>query len=503
MQQIGKIVEQRKLPMLIDATDVSTDDVRIALELKKDADEQKVMAYLFKNTQLQVNFAVNLTCLIPTENEEIGRPERCDLREILKHFLDFRLEVVTKRLEFELSNLTKRIHILEGLKVVFDALDRIIAIIRASEGKQDAATKIMAEFPLDAEQTDAILELKLYRLARLEINLIADELKRKQERAEEIRKLLGDETAAGRWKIVRDELEAVTKEHGDKRRTLIDAGAEQELEYSEADFIVDEDTMVILTTDGWIKRQKDIRDPSTTRLREGDSVLAALAGSTRSPVAFFSNLGACYTCRMIDIEVSKGYGEPIQKLFKLKDGERIVAAYSLDPRAIGTIVTRLEGHPPPVHALAATSDGLAMRFSLEGFTEPSTRNGRKYAKASGKDAEIIGVQTVSGQEHVLAATLQARVIRCPVAEINFLSGPGKGVQLIRLGAGDRVLGFRALASERQSLRVRTESGSEKAFTLGNTPAGARGGRGQEVLKRGKFAAVLAEPVATPELREPR
>ena len=116
-----------------------------------------VMAYLFKNTPLQSNFIVNLTCLIPTENAEVGRPERLDLKSILWHFLHFRLEVVTNRLEHELEALRKRTHILEGFEKVFDALDEILKLIRKSDGKADAAGKIMKRFELDAEQTDAIL----------------------------------------------------------------------------------------------------------------------------------------------------------------------------------------------------------------------------------------------------------------------------------------------------------------------------------------------------------
>ena len=112
---------------------------------------------------------MNLTCLVPTENPETGSPERLELSEILWHFLHFRMDVVVRRLEDELDKVGKRIHILEGLEAVFDALDQILKIVRASDGKQDAAKKIMARFPLDEEQTDAILELKLYRLAKLEI----------------------------------------------------------------------------------------------------------------------------------------------------------------------------------------------------------------------------------------------------------------------------------------------------------------------------------------------
>src|SRR5918999_3288792 len=164
-----------------------------------------VMAYLFKNTPLQTNFIVNLTCLIPTENPEVGRPEKADLHSILANFLHFRLEVVTARLEHELEGLRKRIHILEGFEKVFDALDEIIRIIRKSDGKADAAEKIIKRFTLDAEQADAILELKLYRLARLEILVIHNELADKRKRARQITGLLKDEDS--RWKVVRDEIE--------------------------------------------------------------------------------------------------------------------------------------------------------------------------------------------------------------------------------------------------------------------------------------------------------
>src|SRR5512147_626803 len=131
----------------------------------------------------------------------------CPSDRILWHFLHFRLDVVTRRLEHELGELKRRIHILDGFATVFDALDQILSIIRKSEGKQDAAQKIMARFQLDAEQTDAIVELKLYRLARLEILVIQKELAEKRKRSKEIRRLLDESDHKGRWSIVRTELE--------------------------------------------------------------------------------------------------------------------------------------------------------------------------------------------------------------------------------------------------------------------------------------------------------
>ncbi|RPI55175.1 MAG: DNA topoisomerase IV subunit A, partial [Acidobacteria bacterium] len=431
--QIGEVIEKRKLPQLLDVKDVSTEDVRIALEMKKDADEKMVMAYLYKHTPMQITFPVNLTCLIPTENPEVGRPERLDLKSILWHFLHFRLEVVTARLEHELQALKKRIHILEGFEKIFDALDEVLRIVRKSDGKADAAEKIMKRFGLDAEQTDAILELKIYRLARLEILVIQQELDEKRKRARHIGGLLKNEES--RWKLVREELEEIQKTYGDakldRRRTLIEA--EETVEYTADDFIIEEDNIVIVSRDGWVKRQKEVKDLSTTRLREGDSVLAVLAGSTRATAAFFTNFGTAYTTRIIDVPASTGYGEPVQSLFKLKDGEKVVAAASLDPRVAADIKAKKEGDVPRRHAVAVTSDGYSLRFSLEPFVEVSTRAGRRFARV-GEGAEVVGVSVVTGGEVLIAATRQARALLCKLDEVNFLAGAGRGVILIKLAS---------------------------------------------------------------------
>src|SRR2546425_272117 len=493
VERIADVVLSRKLPLLVDVKDVSTDDVRIALEIKKDADPHLVMAYLFKNTPLQTNFIVNLTCLIPTENLEVGRPERLDLKAILWHFLHFRLEVVTSRLEHELDALKKRIHILEGFEKVFDALDEIIKIIRKSEGKADSADKIMKRFDLDAEQTDAILELKLYRLARLEVLVVQNELAEKRKRARQITALLKNEE--GRWTVVRDEIEDIQKVYagkGDKRRTTIETA--EEVSFTEHDFIVEEDNVVIVSRDGWVKRQKEVRDLSTTRLREGDAVLAVLQGSTRATAVFFSNFGSAYTSRIVDAPASTGYGEPIQKLFKLRDGERIVAALSLDPRVVGNITARKEGEPAPVHAVAGTSDGVSLRVSLEPFVETSTRAGRPVARPS-EDGEGGGVEKGTGKEIVIAATREAHAMLTRVDEINYLSGPGKGVILIKLQSDeDAVLGFRTATGDRDLLRVETSRGAEVTISLGKYSATGRGGKGRELLQRGQFTRVIPNEV---------
>jgi len=504
VERIAEVVIARKLPLLLDVRDISTDDVRIVLDVKKDADIQKVLAYLFKNTPLQLNFNVNLTCLIPTENPEVGRPERCDLREILQNFLNFRLEVVTRKLEHELDQLKRRIHILEGFALVFDALDEIIRIIRRSEGKSDAAKKIMAKFKqLDEEQTDAILELKLYRLAKLEIKLIQDELKDKKRRATQIRKLLNEKDAAGRWKIVKDEINELIKVYGknDKRRSVLEAVSE-EPEYSAEDFIIAEDNYFLVTRDGWVKRQKQVVDVGKARMREGDSVLAVDVGSTRQTAVFFSNFGVAYTARIIDLPATTGYGEPIQKQFKLKDGEKIVAAFSLDERSIGDIKEdpKQPEYAPAVHAIAVSSDGYSLRFGLEPFVEVSTRAGRKYARPK-KGEQMVGVFVIAGDETIIAVSEKCRALLTTVDEVNYLSGPGKGVQLVKLAKDDRVIGSRIAEDDRDTLTVKTSMGGEQRINMGRYELTGRGGKGREIIKRGSITSVIHEDPDVPALPE--
>ncbi len=510
VESMNELIFSGKLPLALEARDLSTDDTRIDILLKKDADPKKVLAYLYKNTQLQTNFNVNMTCLVPTENPKVGAPAKLGLKEILWYFLNFRLDVVTRRLENELAKLEKRLHILQGFITVFDALDEIIRIIRRSDGKADAAQKIMKRFPaakggLDAEQTDAILELKLYRLAKLEINLIEEEFKDKQKRARQIRQLLKEDTndtnASGRWKIVRDEIQEILRDYcKDKearRRTVIEA-AQADIEINAEDFIVAEDCHILITRDGWVKRQREIKDPAKSRTRSGDSVLAVIAGSTRATVGFFSSMGFCYTARMIDIPASTGFGDPIQKIFKLKDGEKIVSVVSFDKRAIGDIKEdpKEPEYCPEIHGLAASSDGYALRFSLESFAEVSTRSGRRFSRVK-PDAQIIGVFPINAEETILAVSQNCRAMICPSEEINFLSGAGRGVMLIKLAKGDKLLGFKPSKGDRDLLTVETNRGAKKTVSTAKYRTTSRGGKGNEIQKNGKIASIVEPPIESP------
>ncbi len=498
VKAIGELVYQRKVPQLVDVRDESTTDVRVVLELKKDADPNVVMAYLYKHTQLQNNFNVNLTCLVPDPDSRVSGPAKVDLRSLLSHFIDFRYEVVERRYRHELRLLEERIHILLGFKKVFDALDEAIRIIRRSDGRKDAAEKLMKRFKLDEVQTTAILDLRLYKLAKLEIRAILDELREKKAAVREIKAILASPRRL--WTVVRRELKAVREEYGDRRRTRVGARGLEEVEYDEEDFIVDEDAYVLLSRDGWVKRAGRIGDVSKVRVRPDDELLAIVGGNTRSVVTFFSNLGSAYSIRLNEIPASRGYGEPVQRFFKFRDGERVIAALSYDPRFLKKIgsAESTSSKPPTTLGLAVSSSGYALRCPLYAFGEPSTRAGRKFARLKPGE-EIVGFHVLTGGENIVVASKSGRVILFPSRDINYLTGPGRGVIAIKLGKNDRVLGTAVSTQKSEGLRVYTTGGRKVDVTPRSYRVTSRGGKGVEVIKRGGLSRVEPPRLDPPDL----
>jgi len=478
VSRIGEIITERKLPNLVDVRDESTKEVRIVMELKRDSDADLVMTYLFKHTPLQTNFNVNLTCLVPGKGEDAPTPKRLNLKEMLWHFLEFRLEVVTKRLTFQLEQLKARLHILEGFEKVYDALDEMIKIIRKSEGKADAAEKLIARFKLSAEQVEAILEMKLYKLARLEILVIQKELKEKRAEARALAELLKQDKAGekARWGVVKEELEAVGKTYADKRRTKV-SGPVEEVEYNEEAFIADEDCQVVVTRDGWVKRVRELKDPTTTRMREGDELMTLIAGSLKSSLIFFSSAGAAYTTRFNDVPASTGYGDPVQKLFKFDDNERIVGAVSLDPRL-----------PIPSMMVAVSKDGYGLRFKLDAFKEVSTRSGRRFAKCGAGD-EIVGVSGCTEKDLLAVVTKKTNALVCKVAEVNELAGPGRGVTVIKTADDDQVMTFLCTSKKDAEVTLETSKGKSLKFSPGRYEVTGRGGKGREMSKKDEIKTV--------------
>jgi DNA gyrase subunit A len=524
VQRIGELIGKGQVPQLTNVKDLSTDDVRIALELRPSSNADAALAYLFKNTPLQTNFNVNLTCLLPAEGAEVAVPDRLDLRSILQHFLDFRLEVVTRRLRHELNNLLQRIHILEGFAIVFNNLDEAIRIIRNSDGKPDAAPKLIARFRLSEAQADAILETKLYRLGKLEIKDILDELARKRERAAELEKLLADEPA--RWKIIRNELKEIARAYGDERRTKVE-GPPEAVEYRAEDYIIDEDAWVIVTRHGWAKRQKSFTDVASIRVRDDDRVGWIYRARARQTLTLFTDRGIAYTLRVNDIVMTTGHGDPIQKLFAFEDNEHIVSVLCHDPRCLpdpgdtpqtppALVQGMLDGEPgqalangngdgahaslpPPPYAIALTAGGKVLRFALASLASVSTRKGRSVVRLDPavRNDQVVGVEATDGTENVCLATKSARVLIFPVTEANVVSGAAKGVAAIKLDDKDRVIGFSLANKMREGLTVRTSRGSTQIIRATKYPVTSRGGRGYAILQRGSLDAVIhddAQPV---------
>ncbi len=490
-KDINAFIEEKKLPQLYSCTNESSEKegLRIAMEMRPGTDPNLIVAYLYKHTALQENFAYNMTCLVPGDDGQL-RPDRLGLKEMLRYFLDFRLETVRRRFDFELQQLRKRIHILDGFRIIFDALDKAIKLIRESEGKTDAAEKLKTAFELDDEQVAAILDAQLYKIAQLEIRKILDELREKKREAARIKDILASESKL--WGVVREELTALGEKYGERRRTRI-AGDEDVPEFDEEAYILKENTNVVLTRDGWIKRVGRLASVESTRVREGDEVIAVAPGNTLDHVIFFADDGTACTMRINEVPASSGYGEPIAKFFKLDDNVRILNAVSTDERFTPPDRKSRNGDPPGPHILVATADGQVLRTPQAPFRTASTKNGRRYVRLS-EDDRVVMVRLPGDEDGVMLASVDGRVIHFPLEDVNILAGVGKGVIGIKLDKADRCLGGALIGSRFDALIVETSGGQRKEYKRGAHPPTSRGGKGYEVVKRASLTRVIPPPI---------
>jgi DNA gyrase subunit A len=490
-EQIGLLIAERKLPQLVDVWDESNakDGMRLVLEVKPDTDPNVVMAYLYRHTPLQESFAYNLTCLVPVrdaEGKEVLQPQRLGLKELLRHFLDFRFATVRRRFEYELEQLRRRIHVLEGFRIVFNALDRALKIIRESDGRADAAEKLIKALKLDQVQAEAVLDAQLYRIAQLEIKIILDELKEKKAEAERIETLLRSQKKL--WGVVKEELSQVGDKFGDRRRTRI-SGTDDVPDFDPEAYIVRENANVVLTRDGWIKRVGRLSSVDSTRVREGDQVIAVAPGSTLDHVIFFADDGTAYTIRINEVPASTGYGEPLAKFFRLADEARIVQAISTDPRFTPADEKPKNGDAPGPHLLLATAQGQTLRTPLAPFRLPSNKLGRKYVKLNEGDKVVLAQLVRHEHRSLFLASAAGHVIHFPVEEVNILAGVGKGVIGIKLEEGDACLGGALIHNQGDALKVETSGGKVLEFH-GSRETTSRGGKGFEAVKRSSFVRVL-------------
>lgn len=479
LEKIVGLMEDKKVPQVSAVRDESTDEVRVVLELKPETNPELVMAYLFKHTDLESSFPVNFTALKPTME-----PERLSLKDLMQYFLDFRFEVTTKRLNYDLKILKARLHILEAFETLYDDLDTAIKIIRRAKSREEAAEKLKKSFSFDDDQTKAILEMQLYRLVGLEIERILKEKAEKSRQRKDIEAILGSQKKI--WALIKSELVEIKQKYGDRRKSIIKSA--EDVEFSHEDFIVHEDVTVILSKMGWIRRAKTIGE--NIRFKDGDDLLALIPANTRDNIAIFTSFGKAYVAKAYDLPSGSGFGEPVQHLFKFGDGERPVSAMNLSNVVSGTAddaynrkqekLTLAKG---ATAAISVSAKGAGFLFDLAPFNSPTTRAGRKFAGVKADDS-IMGVGIIYDEPYVLFITTEGKAAVIPVKQIPMLSGSGKGVRLVNVKKGEIAL-FKPVKKNEQ-VKVIDENGKEKVIDLNEYGVMNRGATGLRAIKAVKF-----------------
>ncbi|MEZ4287705.1 MAG: DNA gyrase C-terminal beta-propeller domain-containing protein [Polyangiales bacterium] len=331
-----------------------------------------------------------------------------------------------------------------------------------------------------------------------QILVIREELEEKKKKPHGSKKLLKSPTA--RWNLIKAELTELADSYPQPRRTKIVANLD-EPEFVAEDFIVDEDTFVLVTEQGWVKRQGSVKDVDSTRVRKGDRVKWVAAGSTKASVAFFSSKGVCYVARMADIEQTTGHGQPVQSLFKMGDGERVVGVIGMDPRFLD-VPAPTEGaeEPEAPYGVAVTKLGMTLRFSLRAHRDPSTRSGRKFTRPKDDD-DVIYVAPCHPDAAVGVASRSGRALICESEEIALLSGAGRGVMMMKLQKDDELIAARILEYEDDVLIVQKDGGSEYKIAVNKYEIVSRGGKGFQLFKRGELSEEVYQAPRVPSFED--
>ena len=483
IEKIAEIIIAKKLPPLTDVRDESDENIRVVLEIKSTADENKVMSYLFKHTDLESNFQLNFTCLKPN-----GEPARLSLLEICQYFLEFRKQVITRRLNYELALLEKRLHILTGFAAIFSNLDKALKLIRSSKSRKEAHEKLQKEFKLDDEQTSAILEIPLYRLVAMEMDKILQEQQEKLKEQKRIRSILASTKKI--WAEVRDELVEIKDKHSDKRRTQIKTI--ENIEYNAEDFIEHEDVHIVISQNGWMRKLKNLSDPSGLKFKENDQLLDSLQTNTRNLLALFTSFGIVYVSKVYNLPYTRsGFGEPVQSLFKFGDGEKVIGLLTLpapnedlDASALSrgqTSMNFAKSKKPQgndTEFMVVSANGYGFRFPLSNLAE-TTRSGRKIMSLKNDD-HMIGFAPVTNS-HVFLATEKGKAVVIATDQITQLTGSGKGVILMKPGESSLV-GFK-LVNLKSKVTLVFDSGNDKDITVKSVRLCNRGSQGVIVSKR--------------------
>ncbi len=467
IEKIAELVREKKIEGISDLRDESDrDGIRVVLELKRGEMAEVVLNNLYKHTQMESTFGIIMLALVG------GQPHVLSLKKLLGHFLQHRRDVVLRRTRYELRKAEERAHILEGLKIALDHLDEIIALIRASKSPEEAKQGLMSGYPLSEIQAQAILDMRLQRLTGLERAKIISEYKETLKEIERLKSILGSEALVSR--IIKDELAEIKTKYSDGRRTEI---AEETKEITIEDLITEEEMVITLSHQGYIKRNPLSAYRSQRRggkglvgmeTKEEDFVEQLFIGSTHDYMLFFSNLGRLYWLKIYQIPEAgrASKGKALVNLLSLSEGERIATALPVRDFKEGYLVT-------------FTKNGLVKKTLLDEYSNP--RGKGIIAVTLEEGDELITVRRTDGKSDLIIGTREGLAMRFNEEDVRPMGRSAKGVIGIRLQKGDEVVSAEVVEMNTALLTV-TEKGIGKRTKLEEYPVHGRGGKGVISIK---------------------
>lgn len=463
--QIANLVQSKKLEGVADIND-ETDrtGMRVIVEVKRDYNPRAVLAQLYKHTNLRINYGIILLALVNNE------PKILTLKDLLQHYLDHRRQVVTRRTQFELRRAEARAHILEGLRLVARNLDEVISLIRRSESREEARERLMRQFKLSEQQADAILNMQLGQLTRLDQQRLREEYETLIKRIEELQAILRNPRQVDL--IIKQELQDVKRQFTDTRRTAIVAQAE-DADVPMEELLVEQDIAIAISRDGYIKRLpldaylERKRGKTTIGLsrKEQDALLDLVIASTRYTLLFFSNKGRCYQSRAYEIPAAsrEAKGTHLGQLLQLDEDEQIVA------------IVPVASFDNGGYLFMATRNGTVKKSPLSEFTTRLAKGVQAITLSEGD--ELCGVKWTDGNREVLLATAKGMVIRFKEEEVRPMGRQAQGVRGINLQEGDKVVTFDLIEPGDESAFVISEMGYGKRVPLKEIRPQGRGGKG--------------------------
>lgn len=469
IEKIAELVKEKRIEGIADIRDESdrNDPVRIVIELKKDANANVVLNQLYKNTQMQDTFSVNMLALVLSEDGKF-EPRVLNLRQAIDHYIKHQEEVITRRTKFELDKAEARAHILEGLRIAINYLDEVISIIRSSPNENEAKQRLSERFGLSEKQSQAIVDMRLGRLTGLERKKLEDEYQEVMEKIKYYKEVLSDESLVLR--IIKDEIMVIRDKFADDRRTQIIA---DEDEISVEDLIQEEESVITLTHFGYIKRQPTAVYRSQRRggkgivgmsTREEDYVVNLFTTSTHNFILFFTNKGKVYRLKAYQIPEAgrQAKGTAIVNLLELDHDEKV------------TTVIPVSEYSEGQYLILATKNGIVKKTDLMEYD--NIRKGGLTAVQLRENDELIGVRLTDGSKDILLVTRNGMSIRFKETDVRPMGRVSMGVKGITLDEGDYVVGMGATIEDTYLLVV-TENGFGKRTELDEYKVQTRGGKG--------------------------